>query len=759
MVIGTLAFLLGSLILYRLPETPNPLWGLSLIPLIFLALYRPSSRLPLLPLVALIAGLFWASLHAHFALSSQLDPAFDGEVLEVTGRVVSIPESAGRRLRFLFDLERPPGGRSSLRARISWFDSPERVRAGERWRLTLKLKRPHGFMNPGGFDYEGWLFQQGIGATGYVRSGENRRLERASPLSLVALRQRLGERIAGALEGEGAHAGVLSALAIGHRADIARAQWAIFTATGTSHLIAISGLHVGLVAGFALLLGRWLWSRCGWSLRRFPAPLAGAWLALGAATGYAALAGFSIPTRRALVMVAVAMLALLLRRRVAPSRGLALALALLLIFDPVAVLSPGFWLSFAAVALLLFGLMGGGRAGVWQAWGRAQWLVAVGLAPLLVVWFGQLSLAAPLANIVAVPWVSVAVVPLALAGTLLSPLWESGGARLLLLADYAMGELWPWLAWLAEQPWARWRAPSPPPVAWGLALLGSLLLAAPRAVPQRWLGAVLLLPMVTFSPSRPEPGAYRFTLLDVGQGLSAVVETRRHVLVFDTGPRYAGGFDTGWAVVEPYLRERGIEAVDRLVVSHGAGDHEGGVASLLQRFAVAEVVGGGRFATRPCIGGESWRWDGVDFRVLHPARDDRFTGNDASCVIQVRAAGGSLLLTGDLEAPGERALLSRWGDALGGELLQVPHHGSKSSSSQAFVDAVSPDYALFAVGHRNRFGFPRPEVAERYVAAGSTLVESAASGAVIIDVGERISEPLHWRRREQKLWHSPSAQP
>ena len=754
MVVGTLAFLIGSLILYRLPEPPNPLWVFSLIPLIVAALRLPALRPP----VALVAGFLWALVHAHFALDSRLPAELEGVVLSAEGRVASIPERTGRRLRFLFDVETIDGRAiDPLRVRVGWFDAPEAARAAERWRLQLKMKRPRGFMNPGGFDYEGWLFQQGIDATGYVRTGENLRLDEAPPWALDAVRQHLAEGIEEALEGEGRHA-VLAALAVGHRGAIERESWRVFTATGTSHLIAISGLHVGLVAGFAFFIGRWLWALPGWTLLRLPAPMAGAWCALIAATGYAALAGFSIPTRRALIMVAVVMAAQLARRRVTPGRGLALALGAVLLVDPAASLSPGFWLSFGAVVVLLIGLAGAGRerGGLWRGWGRAQWLVFVGLAPLLLVWFGEFSLVAPAANLVAVPWVSLAVVPAAVGGALLLPLWEWGGTLLLQGANHAVAELWPLLEWLASHPWARWRGAVPTMAAVVVAGIGALWLVAPRGVPLRGLGALLLLPLVTYTPERPADGSFRFTLLDVGQGLSAVVETADHTLVYDAGPRFPGGFDTGWAVVAPYLAGRGIDRIDRLVVSHAAGDHAGGVASLLKEIPAEEVIGSGKGVDRPCLSGDGWRWDGVEFRLLHPETAVSGKRNDHSCVLQVRAEGGGVLLTGDLEAAGERALIRRWGDSIRSDLLQVPHHGSATSSTPGFIQRVAPRYALFPVGWRNRFGHPRLEVAERYRTAGATLLETAEEGAMIFRVGKEIEGPLSWRRNHAKLWHAPS---
>ncbi|HFC54351.1 MAG TPA: DNA internalization-related competence protein ComEC/Rec2, partial [Gammaproteobacteria bacterium] len=574
------------------------------------------------------------------------------------------------------------------------------------------------------------------------------------------LRTRLRRLIAGQI-GDHPFSGLVTALAIGERGSIPNRQWDTLAATGTSHLMAISGLHIGLIAGLAFFLGRYLWTLCGRAALIVPAPQAAAALALLLAAAYAALAGFSIPTRRALIMVAAVMVALLLRRQVTPARALLLALGGVLLMDPVAVVTAGFWLSFAAVAVILYGL--GGRlrgTGGWRQWGRVQWVVALGLLPLLALFFQQVPLLSPLANLLAVPWVSMAVVPLTLLGAACVLLYPPLGGWLLGLAADLLGWLWPILEWLAGLDFSRWQ-PGGEPSSWALAAaaIGILWMLAPRGVPARWVGGVWLLPLVVAAPQRPAPGEAWFTLLDVGQGLAAVVQTRNHTLVYDTGPKFSDRFDTGAAVVVPFLRNAGVQTVDVLMVGHGDNDHIGGAASLLRSYDVRRILSTvpERLSegAEPCRRGESWRWDGVRFTILHPEADGTMAGNDASCVLRVESGGGALLLTGDIERRAERELLAEYPRQLAAAILVAPHHGSKSSSQRRFVAAVDPKYVLFPVGYRNRFHHPHPQVARRYREEGALLLDSASLGAIRFRLDEKgISAPESYRLSARHYWNA-----
>ncbi len=769
---AALGFLAGTWMLQQLASLPDWRWSL-LLPLVMLLgwriplLRRTGARLA----VFAVLGFLWATLAGHTMSTGGLDPRLEGRDVQVEGTIVSLPEWNGQRSRFHFSAERlwfdgtpfPPPGKLLL----SWYRDAPPLRVGERWRLRLRLKRPNGFMNPGGFDYEGWLFSQGIRAKGYVRAaraeGDNTRLQAASGHYVDRLRQHLRDGIRDALDGH-PQVALVTALAVGDRSAMTDAQWDGLIRTGTNHLLAISGLHVGLVAGMAFFLMRWLWSRFAGLCLRWPAPKAGALAALLAAGLYAALAGFAVPTQRALVMVAVVMLALMAQRQTRPSTLLALALLVVLAIDPLAVLSPGFWLSFAAVAAILLGVSG--RVGTtrgWRGWGRVQWVVTLGLLPLLILLFQRASLVAPLANLLAVPWVSLLTVPLTLLGSLLWLLLPPLGEGLLTLAAWSLSALWWPLAWLGGWPLAQWTSSAPPAWAVASALVGAALLILPRGFPARWLGWLWLLPLLAIRPAMLPAGEAEFTLLDVGQGLAAVVRTRHHALVFDTGPRFPSGFNTGEAVIAPFLRQQGVAGLDLLIVSHGDNDHIGGALGLAREWPPARVLSSvpqrlTALGAEACRGGERWRWDGVDFELLHPPADDAGKGrrgNNRSCVLRVSAGGGRVLIPGDIEGPAERQLLARHAEALAAGVLVVPHHGSRTSSSEAFIDAVAPRFALFPVGYRNRYGFPKADVVNRYRERGIRLLDSASHGAIRFRLGGEGGLRLvdTWRQSARRYWH------
>jgi competence protein ComEC len=763
---GTIAFACGVLALCQLAVLPDP-FLVELLPVaLLLAAARPRGRLAALA----TAGFLWAVLRAGLILSGDLPPRLEGADLLLQGTVGSLPVRDGVRVRFRFLPERVRSPPDTWRApgplRLSWYGDAPDLRPGDRWLLTVRLKRPHGFMNPGGFDYERWLFGQHVRATGYVRAGApHRYLGPARGHTVARLRARLAAHIDAALAGHPQH-GVVKALAIGARDGIAERQWAVFRATGTGHLMAISGLHVGLVAAIAFWLGRVLWSVPGRTVAFVAAPRVGAVAGLLAALAYAALAGFSVPTQRALVMVGVVMAALLWRRSIQPTVSLAWASLLVLVLDPLAVLAPGFWLSFGAVAVILFGMCARIEArGLWWRWGRVQCLVALGLMPLTLVLFGEHPLVSPLANLIAVPWTGLVVVPLTLAGTALAPFAPAASAAVLSWAGDAAQLVWPLLTRLAELGLV-YRAPAAPePWALAAAGLGVAWLLLPRGAPARWVGGLWLLPLLLSAPPRPVPGAMAITLLDVGQGLAVVIRTHGHVLLFDAGPRYGAHFDAGRAAIVPFLRHHGVTAVDRFILSHGDADHAGGARSVLGGMRVGEVISNdveaisgqtpAGTAAVPCRVGLRWHWDGIDFRILHPPAGYRGSDNEGSCVLRASGPGGSVLVPGDIEGEAEARLVRVYGPALASDVLIVPHHGSATSSTETFLDAARPRLALLAVGYRNRFKLPNAGVMGRYRARGVPVHATAREGAltVVLAPGHAPGPPRSHRARVRRFWH------
>ena len=753
-----LCFVVGSAGFQLLPELPHGAWfALSL--LLPLAGIYPKLRGP----AALLGGFLWSFAFAYCQSLAQLPFNLEGKDLILTGVVSSIPEKKATITRFELDVTHLQSNGMAVQGpkkiRLGWYASKQALDPGQLWRLQVRLKRARGYANPGGFDYERWLFARGIQATGYVRPWEgNQLLSRTYQGGWLArMRQRLGKEIDTHLEDRRA-AALVKALAIGDRSGLTREDWRVFTATGTSHLVAISGLHIGMVAGLAFFLGQWAWRRSSRLMLRLAAPRAGAWFALACATAYAALAGFSLPTQRALVMLALGLGALLMGRVLSIRRSLLLALFGVVMIDPFATLTAGFWLSFGAVAVILLAV--GGRLRVatgWRNWGRIQWVVGLGLVPLLFLLFNRASLIAPLVNLLLVPWFSVILVPLVLICVTVLVLPISNQWLFDILSVCARETLH-LLDWFSSLSITLIYGPEQPVWIWLSAGLGVVLLLLPRGVPGRVLGLLLFAPMLMSRPPGQVPGSLRFTLLDVGQGLSCVVETAKHVLVYDTGPAFPSGFNTAQSVLLPFLHSRGIGQIDQLVISNGDRDHAGGIQDLLREMPVLHVMAGEPLedvTAEKCRMGMSWEWDEVRFEILHPHPEDMdIKGNDASCVLQIRATSGSILIAGDIEREAERMLVQRQGARLHSDILVVPHHGSKTSSTEPFVARVAPEYVLISSGYRNRFGFPHASVVERWRLTGADLFNTADSGALQFQL--EVDRPLHrpdaYRMVSPHLW-------
>ncbi|MDA8257365.1 MAG: DNA internalization-related competence protein ComEC/Rec2 [Betaproteobacteria bacterium] len=717
-------------------------------------------------------GFVWAAAFAQLRLADELPATLEGRDIELTGVVAGQPQALERGMRFEFDVEQAVAG-VPPRISLAWYrgrdDGDEEasplipIRAGERWRFTVRLKRPHGNLNPHGFDYEAWLFERGIRATGYVRPRSAQRIDARvwqPGYAVEILREAIRERFRAALPDatSAPYAGILIALAIGDQHAIDPGLWQTFARTGITHLMSISGLHVTMLAGLAYLLVNWLWRRSARLPLRIPAQHAAALGGFLAAFGYCLLAGFAVPAQRTLYMLGVVVAARLTARELAGSRVLSLALLLVLLLDPWAVLAAGFWLSFGAVALLFH--IGSGRLGPahWLIeWGRAQWAVTLGMLPALLALFQQFSLVSPLANALAIPLVSFVITPLALLGSL--PLLDP----LLSLAHLITTWLMVFIDWLAGLPLAIWQQAAPP--AWSvlLALAGGLWLLLPRGFPARWLGLLAFLPLLTVLPLRPAAGAAAINVLDVGQGLAIHVQTAGHDLLFDAGPAFSADADSGNRIIAPYLRAMGVRRLDALVVSHADKDHEGGAASVLAALPVAIMRTSLPFehplSAQPvphelCRDGDAWSWDGVHFEMLHPGTGplSRKT-NDLSCVLRVTAGGRTMLLSSDIEAVSERELLRQHPADLAADVMTVPHHGSKTSSTPEFIAAVAARDVVFPVGYRNRFGHPKEEVVARYLQSGARLHRTDADGAVRASLDSSGIVFRHERVERMRYWH------
>lgn len=748
-----LAFCIAVLLAQQLPVLcPSPwLYGIGLLPL--LAGFKLRSWLP----VFFAAGFMLAHYDAQTRLNARLNPQLQGVNIDAEGVIASLPENDAHSVRFNFDVTRSTV-RLPAHLRLSWYYPDRTLKAGQRWHFTVRLKRPHGSFNPGGFDYERWLLLQGIGATGYVRVPAQAQLLGDGGLDYITLRwrQRLSDRLTGLLP-ESKNLGLIKALTLGDGQSISQKQWEAFRQTGTVHLMVISGSHIALVAGWIYVAVRRLWAFSGW-LRYSPQSVA-AIASLCGAVSYALLAGFAIPAQRAVIMALAGLLAILLQRRVSTGYALALAALLVTAVQPVAVLAPGFWLSFVAVALIAYMLSGRLRQGylVMRAL-KIQWAMALGLTPLLLLFFQQVSLLSLPANFIAVPLIGFVAVPLALLAILLLPVFPPLSRWLLQGVDFTLEGLDWVLNALLSFPFTSVSYPQPSLWALLAASLGALILLAPRGIPGRWLGLALWLPLLFPLREEIEDGAVKMTLLDVGQGLSAVLETRGHRLVFDTGAKYSDSFDMGQAVLLPFLRSKAIAKLDAVIVSHGDNDHRGGLEALLQGMATAQLFSSDpailrQYAALPCASGRKWQWDGVAFALLTPPSKFFEKENDNSCVLKVESAFGSILLPGDIEADAETWLADNYRERLRADVLIAPHHGSKTSSTALFLNYVKPDTVLIPAGYRNRFGFPHATVLERYRKAGAAPLSTAEAGAITVTLDKHGKSVSAYRQTDRHYWN------
>jgi competence protein ComEC len=754
-----LCFLSGIALLQFFTDLPDIFW-VSFLPVsLFLIKFSPPLRL-----ISLAAfGFLWALLSAHWYFMHLLPESMIGEDIWIEGYISEIPGKEGRVQRFPMTLSHAdtPHDYFPKHIRLSWYGAKQQVNAGEKWRLLVRLKPPHGFSNQGGFDYESWLFQNKVHATGYIRNNkQNYRISSASDFSINRIRQQVAQQL---MSTNNPYAGLLAALAVGYKGGISAEHWEQLKITGTNHLMAISGLHIGLVAGFFF----WLVSRFTPAIiiNVIPSSQLAALTALIFALIYALLAGFAIPTQRAMLMLLVVLGGILLKRPIRPGNSLSLALIVVLLIDPVAVLSPGFWFSFLAVAVIAYSFSGRlhGTESSWLSvvyqWGRLQWVIALALFPVSLFLFQQSSIVAPLVNLILVPWVSFLVVPVVLLGLLFSAFWTALADFIFGLADTSLSIIWPVIEFLGGLPLASWQQPSPPFIFVLLALAGVALLLAPKGLPLRWSGIFMLLPALFYMPVLPENNEFKLVLLDVGQGLSVFVQTRNHSLLFDAGPKFSDTFDTGDRVVVPYFRSQSIETLDKLIISHGDNDHIGGAQSILEQTQVEALLGQDLDGLvhdnkSVCQQGQKWQWDGVNFEILHPDKSYK-KRNNHSCVLKVSNDGGSLLIASDIEKKVERRLLMGNIDKLDADILVVPHHGSKTSSTKKFISAVSPKLALVASGYMNRFRHPRPVIVERYENAGAKVINTADTGAISITVNadSGISDPEFWRFDNQHYWN------
>ena len=743
--------------------------------------------LRILPIIA--AGMLWGLIAAHQADRFILPGSMDKTDVLVVGHVIGLVDRDLRRSRFRLRVDSAIAmdeAQAELRLKVVLINlyaqhaADVSITSGQRLKMVVRLRRPRGALNPGGFDYQAWLYQQGIGATGYVRrlidvSEDHGRAARVFEAGrwnrAMAAVSRQRERISQAIHSlpiGPQSAAALAAITVGDRRHLAQ-WWGDLARLGIVHLMVISGLHIGLIAAWGWHLGALIARLVGvlcsrWTGRDgaiYPLRLLPPVSAAATALGYSLLAGLSLSTQRALIALLIVMLAKLALRRVSPGNVLACCLCAIAVVQPLAVLNAGFWLSFVAVLLLIIAVAPwASREGFFRQLSAVQWHLWIGLSLPLLALAGQLTWLAPWVNLVAVPWLSLLTIPLAMLGTALFAVLPGWAEWLWLAADVSLRPLWLFLdVWPAT--WGFFNLPMV--FSWSAGIAVGLAISAiilPRGTPRRWL---LGLPLLTLLVAPRAPPALQITVLDVGQGLAVVVETAEHLLVYDTGPKYSPQLDAGSAIIAPLLRRRGHRRIDMLIVSHEDSDHSGGYLGLSEALEIRQVLGGPGFAQHQqdtdksaidtCSAGQSWSWDSVSFKVLAPLADAPRDGNNSSCVVYIEWRGHGILLPGDIEKSAEKRLMAAAVVPNSLDLVLAPHHGSKTSSSAAFVAQMSPRHVVFSSGYLHQFGHPHAQVSKRYSGQGSQLWSTAEQGAIVFSWSlGGLQEPIAERQKWQPHW-------
>jgi competence protein ComEC len=800
MIIFALGFVFGAWLLQQqanLPDITHALGsalilGCSLV--VFIQFKHHFVKKISFFVLATLLGFCWAATFATLRLSDELPREWEQKSVEIIGVVASLPEVTERGERFKFDVEKmlTPGAKIPVHISLNFYREIESQKsenapvltnifhAGQRWQFTVRLKRPHSTYNPHGFDFEAWALAENMRATGAIRnkSGYKKLANFVfKPSYLIEnAREKVGKIINQSLANK-LYTGVIRALVVGDDSQITQAQWDVFFKTGVGHLVSISGLHITMLAGLVFAATAFFWRRFPRLVMRLPTHKAATIAGVLVALLYALLAGWSVPTQRTIFMLMTFAAALLLARNLAISRVLAIALIVIVLCDPWAVIAPGIWLSFGAVALISYVTVNRLKAAHWLKVAiTTQWAITLGLLPLLILMFGQTSIISPLANAFAIPVISLLVVPLAIFGSLLSLDFVLQSSHFIL--QICMHGL----NYLANLP--TWQQAAPPIWTVLVAMFGVLWLLLPRGIPLRWLGLIFLLPLFVVEVPKPNVGEMRVAVLDVGQGLAVVIQTKNHTLLYDAGSRYSAQSDAGSKIIVPYLRGEGIAKLDGFVVSHNDVDHSGGAASVLAQVPVTWLASSFDLVSDKlpkkaikCFAGQHWRWDKVDFEVLHPSlesyEDENISDNNRSCVVKVTSQFGSILLTGDIEKEAEKAILDNSlqpnihkpsshaalkENELKSDILTAPHHGSKTSSTPEFIAAVGAKQIIFTVGYLNRFKHPKPLIEKRFEESGAISYRSDYHGALLFDFTYKNPVKIEaWRQSQPRYWQEKYA--
>ena len=753
MVFFALNFLLGIMVFSVKNTLSLSTPEISLIFILILVILATVKRQkPIaMSLVFFILGFGWMGLFSIHALQANIDEKYFNTSINVVGTIADIPKISKHKTQFIFNVIEP----FNATIKLAWYDkSKVKLRSGDQWKFLIKIKHNNSYQNKGGFDFEQWLFFKKFDATGYVRrSNSNQILKLNSGLSIDSVRQNIRQRLLDSIT-QLEFIGVINALIIGDRSLLNDSHWELFKSTNTTHLSVISGLHIGLISGFVFLLFSFLWRQCSLCALKLPASIVGAYFGLFSALSYALIAGFSIPTQRAFIMASVVFLSIIFRRNHSVWQLYGGALLMVLVTNPLSVFSVGFWLSFYVVAVIIYGVsQHQDRHWLFRLL-YIQLLISLSTVPLIAWFFSSGSILSPIANIVSIPVFSIITTPFSLLGIALSYM------ELITLSDFVFSianqsliYLSIFLQYLQDFKFNQWQYTLISTSVLTLLIISILIWLLPSALKLRKIAFILAAVALLQPIDKITQDEVVITTLDVGQGLSHVVRTQNHVLVFDAGARYRSGFNMGEAVITPYLKSHQVDSIDLVVISHGDNDHIGGLNGLSKAVPINEIVSSvpekvSSIASR-CQDKASWNWDGVVFKMLNISHN--FSGNNGSCVLKISNSNHSIILTGDIEKKAEKHLVNTWGNKLKADVLISPHHGSKTSSSELFLTTVSPRFVIVSSGYKNQFNHPANTILDRYKAHGIAILNTNCSGQIEVKLNNEITIS-HYRQEEKRYY-------
>lgn len=705
-------------------------------------------------LIFFAAGFAWMGTFSTTTLQTNIAEKNFNTPISVVGKIQDLPKQSAKKTQFSFQVSEPFQGKIKL----SWYGKPPHtLQSNDTWRILIKIKHNNSYQNIGGFDYEQWLFYQQFDATGYVKKSNNNQLLTASnTLTINSIRQNIRLTLSSHLT-DFSFLGVINALIIGDRSLISQSHWDLFKATNTTHLSVISGLHIGLISGFIFLLFSFLWRLCAHCSTKIPARVVGAYFGLLSAFIYALIAGFSIPTQRAFVMASVIFITLILRRHHNVWQLYGIALLLVLASNPLSVFSVGFWLSFYVVAIIIYAAMQHKKSHWFVRLLYIQLIISLATLPLIAWFFDSGSILSPIANLVAIPVFSFVTTPLSLLGAVLLYLQLPYLSNISFsIANESLEYLSILLRFLQDFNFNQWHYTPRSSTNLIILIVAALIAILPGALKLRKISLMLLLIVWIQPNTKIKQAEVLITTLDVGQGLAQVVRTKNHTLLFDTGAKYPSGFNMGDAVINPYLRTQQIKSLDLIIISHGDNDHIGGLSSVLKKFKSQKILSSipEKISAKSnlCRSLASWQWDGVKFQMLNVSHS--FIGNNASCVLKISTQQYSILLTGDIEKEAEAHLIKIWPDALKSDILISPHHGSKTSSSDAFLAAVNPQWVIISSGYKNRFNHPAKPVTDRYKKHNIKILNTNCSGQINIKLADQIEINQYRQSQKRYFWRT-----